>query len=57
MVGEVLTKPCPVIMVGTVLGDETKREVSKISLFNNTVRRRIPTCATKFARRSVPVNF
>ena len=44
-------------MVDTVLGDETKREVSKISLFNNTVRRRIPTCATKFARRSVPVNF
>ncbi|QQP54558.1 Protein ZBED8-like [Caligus rogercresseyi] len=40
-IGEELIKPCAEIMVRNILGDKVKREISKISLSNNTVRRRI----------------
>ncbi|KAG0724265.1 Protein ZBED8 [Chionoecetes opilio] len=44
-IGEELIKPCAEIMVRNVLGDKAKREISKISLSNNTVRRRIDDMA------------
>lgn len=40
-IGEELIKPCAEIMVRNVLENKAKREISKISLSNNTVRRKI----------------
>ncbi|KAF2346471.1 protein of unknown function DUF4371 [Trinorchestia longiramus] len=40
-VGETLVKPCLLSAANTVLGEESQRKLSKISLSNNTVKRRI----------------
>ncbi|KAF2349253.1 Tubulin/FtsZ GTPase domain [Trinorchestia longiramus] len=40
-VGETLVKPCLLSAANTVLGEESQRKLSKISLSDNTVKRRI----------------
>lgn len=44
-VGETLVKPCLLRAANTVLGEESQRKLSKISLSDNTVKRRIDELA------------